>query len=203
MNYYEILYLSKNATQTEIKRSYKKLVKKYHPDLYSGDKTFAEQKIKQINEAYDILSNPKKKFAYDETFNQSFEPYTYPTNENSVYQSNVQKAESAFTNFMVDKLNHLTIKHQIQIFFFIFAITLTLFLINFFQVKYYLTSHSENNTINHSSVSNTTNSSFSNNSTENTMQNFDYDQSTFNILDDTFNDFWKSYFEEDYTNYEF
>ncbi len=55
MNYYEILYLSKNATQTEIKRSYKKLVKKYHPDLYSGDKTFAEQKIKQINEAYDIL----------------------------------------------------------------------------------------------------------------------------------------------------
>ncbi len=104
---------------------------------------------------------------------------------------------------MVDKLNHLTIKHQIQIFFFIFAITLTLFLINFFQVKYYLTSHSENNTINHSSVSNTTNSSFSNNSTENTMQNFDYDQSTFNILDDTFNDFWKSYFEEDYTNYEF
>lgn len=69
MNYYEILKVSKNATSEEIKGSYKNLVKKYHPDLYVGDKEFAEKKIKEINEAYDILSNPETKLEYDEYLN--------------------------------------------------------------------------------------------------------------------------------------
>lgn len=69
MNYYEILKVSKRATSEEIKSSYKNLVKKYHPDLYVGDKEFAEQKIKEINEAYDILSNPQTKKEYDEYLN--------------------------------------------------------------------------------------------------------------------------------------
>ena len=193
MNYYEILGLSKNATQTEIKRSYKKLVKKYHPDLYSGDKTFAEQAIKQINEAYAILSNSEKKLAYDETLKPSFET-TYKAPETET--SNTQTAESAFTNFMVEKLNHLTVKRQIQIFVLIFLITLSLFFMNLFQVSYYLTPSSDTNI----TATNTTNTTLPNNPLENALEDFDYNQTE---LDDVLNDFWKSHFEEDYSNYEF
>lgn len=193
MNYYEILNLSKNATQTEIKRSYKKLVKKYHPDLYLGDKNFAEQKIKQINEAYDILSNSEKKLAYDETLKPSFEtPYKAPETK----PSNAQTAESVFTNFMVEKLNHLTVKRQIQIFVLIFLMTLSLFFMNLFQVSYYLTPPSDINT----TASNTTNTNSQNNPLENTLEAFDYNQTE---LEDILNDFWKPHFEEDYSNYEF
>ena len=66
MNFYQILKLSQTANENEIKSSYKKLVKQYHPDLYVGDKDFAEQKIKENNEAYEILSNPQTKAEYDE-----------------------------------------------------------------------------------------------------------------------------------------
>lgn len=193
MNYYEILGLSKNATQTEIKRSYKKLVKKYHPDLYSGDKNFAEQAIKQINEAYAILSNSEKKLAYDETLKPAFET-TYKAPEPQT--STARTAESAFTNFMVEKLNHLTVKRQIQIFVLIFLITLSLFFMNLFQVSYYLTPPSDTNT----TATNDTNTTSQNNSLENTLEAFDYNQTE---LDDVFSDFWKSYFEEDYTSLEF
>lgn len=193
MNYYEILNLSKNATQTEIKHSYKKLVKKYHPDLYLGDKNFAEQKIKQINEAYDILSNSEKKLAYDETLKPSFET-SYKAPETK--PSNAQTAESVFTNFMVEKLNHLTVKRQIQIFVLIFLMTLSLFFMNLFQVSYYLTPHSDINT----TASNTTNTNSQNNPLENTLEAFDYNQTE---LEDILNDFWKPHFEEDYSNYEF
>ena len=69
MNHYEKLGVSKNASQKEIKDAYKKLVKKYHPDIYPGDKSFAEKKIKEINLAYDILSDKDSKKAYDDELN--------------------------------------------------------------------------------------------------------------------------------------
>ena len=69
MNHYDILGLKKNASQKEIKEAYKKLIKKYHPDLYQGDKTFAEKKTQSINVAYDILSNPETRKSYDEEIN--------------------------------------------------------------------------------------------------------------------------------------
>ncbi len=65
MNLYDTLNVRKNATQEEIKNSYKNLIKKYHPDIYQGDKSFAEKKSKEINVAYDILSNPEKRAEYD------------------------------------------------------------------------------------------------------------------------------------------
>lgn len=77
MNYYQILKVSQKATEKEIKKSYKSLAKKYHPDLYKGDKDFAETKIKEINEAYEILSNKERRKEYDEYLNP---PPTYTRN---------------------------------------------------------------------------------------------------------------------------
>ena len=64
-DYYEVLGLGKNATDAEIKSAYRKLAKKYHPDLNPGDKT-AEEKFKEVNEAHDILSDPEKRKRYDQ-----------------------------------------------------------------------------------------------------------------------------------------
>ena len=69
MNYYDLLNVKKNATDKEIKKAYRILVKKYHPDTYRGNKNIAEEKIKQINEAYDVLTNEKLKREYDQQFN--------------------------------------------------------------------------------------------------------------------------------------
>lgn len=63
-NYYAILGVSQDATAEEIKKSFRKLARQYHPDVNSGDKT-AEEKFKSINEAYDILSDEGKRADYD------------------------------------------------------------------------------------------------------------------------------------------
>lgn len=64
MNPYEILGVAKNANDADIKRAYHKLVMKYHPDKNSGDKA-AEEKFKEVNNAFDILKDPQKRAAYD------------------------------------------------------------------------------------------------------------------------------------------
>ncbi|MCX8030368.1 MAG: molecular chaperone DnaJ [Thermodesulfovibrionales bacterium] len=63
-DYYKILNVNKDATQEEIKKAYRKLARKYHPDLNPGDKA-AEEKFKEINEAYAVLSDPQKRSQYD------------------------------------------------------------------------------------------------------------------------------------------
>jgi DnaJ-class molecular chaperone len=67
-DYYKILGVDKKATEKEIRQAYRKLARKYHPDVNPGDKT-SEEKFKEINEANEVLSDPEKRTKYDELSN--------------------------------------------------------------------------------------------------------------------------------------
>ncbi len=76
-DYYEVLGVPKNASESDIKKAYRKAAMKYHPDKFANsseaEKKDAEEKFKEINEAYEILSDPQKKAAYDQYGHAAFE----------------------------------------------------------------------------------------------------------------------------------
>ena len=95
MNYYEILQVSENASDEVIHMAYKALAKKYHPDLYQGDMQFAERKMKEINEAFDVLSNTYKRAQYDDYLkSQRKSNYSYRTNQTKQTSTNTTEKTS-------------------------------------------------------------------------------------------------------------
>ena len=80
MDYYEILEINKGASEDVIKAAYKALAKKYHPDNNKMNSELCEEKLKQLNEAYEVLSDSEKRKRYDESIKysatQEEKPYT-------------------------------------------------------------------------------------------------------------------------------
>ena len=72
-DYYEVLGVDKSASEADIKKAFKKLARKYHPDLNRDNPKAAEEKFKEVNEAYEVLSNPQKKAQYDQFGHAAFD----------------------------------------------------------------------------------------------------------------------------------
>ncbi|MDO4743473.1 MAG: DnaJ domain-containing protein, partial [bacterium] len=72
-DYYEVLGVDKGASDDDIKKAYRKMAKKYHPDLNPNNKE-AEQKFKEVNEAYEVLSDSTKKSRYDQFGHAGVDP---------------------------------------------------------------------------------------------------------------------------------
>lgn len=83
-NFYEILKIKPNATEREIKLAFIGLVSKYHPDIYDGDKDFAQKYTAMLTEAYSTLKDPEKRRDYDLRLNAKDEkrPQKTPSGEN-------------------------------------------------------------------------------------------------------------------------
>src|SRR6188768_4377903 len=74
-DYYEVLGLAKNASEEDIKRAYRKLAMKHHPDRNNGDDAKkAEERFKEAKEAYEMLSDPQKRAAYDQYGHAGVDP---------------------------------------------------------------------------------------------------------------------------------
>src|SRR5512147_1465220 len=76
-DYYELLGVKKSASSDDVRKAFRKLARKYHPDVNPGDKA-AEEKFKQISEANDVLSDPKKRKIYDQIgfYSDNIDPAT-------------------------------------------------------------------------------------------------------------------------------
>src|SRR5512144_2327415 len=71
-DYYDVLGISKSASESDIKKAFRKLARKYHPDVNPGNKS-SEQMFKEINEAYEVLSDAKKRQQYDQFGHAAFD----------------------------------------------------------------------------------------------------------------------------------
>lgn len=89
-DYYDVLGVPKTATEDDIKKSYRKLAMKYHPDRNQGDKA-SEEKFKEAKEAYEVLSDSQKRAAYDNP-HSGFERNTYTQHDAEVFKSMFEQA---------------------------------------------------------------------------------------------------------------
>ncbi|MFD1614089.1 DnaJ C-terminal domain-containing protein [Gelatiniphilus marinus] len=98
IDYYKILGITKKATEAEIKKAYRKLARKYHPDLNPNDKV-AEKKFKEINEANEVLSNPENRKKYDQYGEhwQHAEDYEKAKQQRQQYRKSYQGATGGHT----------------------------------------------------------------------------------------------------------
>ncbi len=123
MDYYEILGINKSSTKIEIKKAYRKLAMKYHPDKNPGNAE-AEEKFKQINEAYQILSDDEKKAVYDQYGKEGLEGRGYKTdfNFNDIFDmfndmfeggfGSGFEEEKSYTPYDIDKALEITLNFE-------------------------------------------------------------------------------------------
>lgn len=112
-NYYEILEVNKKASKEVIEKAYKVLVKKYHPDLYSGQKKeYAEKKIKEINEAYNVLTDEFMKEQYDAELEKQEQETLYRKYGNH-QSNNVQNVNDNKKEKEVQDFNERMKKHKV------------------------------------------------------------------------------------------
>ncbi len=99
IDYYKVLGISKNATESDIKKAYRKLARKYHPDLNPNDKT-AEKKFKEINEANEVLGNPENRKKFDKYGKdwQHAEEFEKARQQQSKYQQ-THRNQKTYSNF--------------------------------------------------------------------------------------------------------
>lgn len=108
VDYYNILKISRDATDEDVKRSYKRLAMKWHPDKNAVNTELAEAKFKQISEAYDVLSDPKKRQIYNTYGEEGLKSGSYtPTTPTSEargygYKFRPRNAEDIFDEFFGD-----------------------------------------------------------------------------------------------------
>ena len=137
-DYYYILGIQRSATQVQIKHAYRRMVKRFHPDLHP-DKPEYEEKMKDINEAYDVLSNEEEKIVYDFSFQQNDFSYyeertnTYRNKSNTYYNYNYREATDTTTT---------TAKNPDNV---IRAIVYPVIIIIYIAVKLFINEHSSSN----------------------------------------------------------
>jgi curved DNA-binding protein CbpA len=138
---YDILEISSEANEKEIKAAYKRLALKYHPDKNFGD-SYAEEKFKSINNAYQILSDSTRKAHYDYSRNNPYfyqnSTYTYSHNTNTYSENNHTKNSKSWTYTNEDRKRDeaLAIKWMIGFFIVVIIISATLYGWQYLQDKW-------------------------------------------------------------------
>jgi len=129
MNYYEILEVSVNASQEVIKNAYRALIKKYHPDSYTGNKQYAEEMIKKINEAYETLSDENKRLLYD--YDEGFKVNPNVSLDEIVEDDIIKKEVNVKDNknYKEFKIEEFIKKHKVLVVISIIVIFILAFLI--------------------------------------------------------------------------
>ncbi len=126
MNYYEILEVSVNASQEVIKNAYRALIKKYHPDSYTGNKQYAEEMIKKINEAYETLSDENKRLLYD--YDEGFK-VNPNVSLDEIVEDDIIKKEVNVKDYKEFKIEEFIKKHKVLVVISIIVIFILAFLI--------------------------------------------------------------------------
>lgn len=107
LNFYEVLNVKPDATEKDIKKAYRILAKKYHPDTYDGNKAFAEEKMQEINIAYDTLSNENLRKSYDEKIGVNLKK------DEEVYTSSNQNTTSK-TQYYKNPYNKSGVNYEVK-----------------------------------------------------------------------------------------
>lgn len=97
MDYYKILEIDKTATQDQIKKAYRRLARRYHPDMNPNDKS-AEHKFKEVNEAHEVLSNPETRAKYDQFGKNWQQGEEYEKSNRNRYERDFASSFGGFTD---------------------------------------------------------------------------------------------------------